>query len=418
MYLGRVCLKGVRAALGAAFVVGFFFTFFAAGFLFMTFFGSRFGTYTNAGSQEIAALSVIMAAGITAIASSLLYSSRRFGRNLWQLLILLSASVLVSDSFVMFTGLSFPVFMPNSGLTALLIFASSLIGVGYGAYGFTESTSRQAAAPSAGPPPKAPRIMFWSILIGLIGGVFGLVALNLPLFAVYMEPPPPLLGQPIGYQVLPTCNFGPYSVCPPNVSNNIALASLDFVICFAIAFFVALVILRAFLPRLVSTSVWKRNALPAVLLVITLLVVSFAASGSVAQGASLTQPHWPTPSGVEVFPLNMTIYSGTASSPTLQGTAHMTLILTNYHWTDLNVSISVSVTGLNITQPISIYQCSSPVSCHTFSTVIVPPYTAFGLDSSTTALYFGNQIEKGAEYHFELNMIGEGLISQGNLTAI
>ena len=342
-------MKGLRAALGAAFVVGFFFSFFAAGFLFTTFFGSRFGTYTNAGPQEIATLVAITVLGVASVVASLLYSWRKFGRNLWQLLILVSASVLVSDTFVMFTGLAFPVFMPNSSSTALLIFAASLIGVVYGVYGFTESSSKEVVVTSNGPPAKAPRIMPWSILIGLIGGIFGLVALDLPLFAVYMESPPPLLGQPVGYQMLPTCNYGPYSVCPPNVSNNIALASLDFVICFAIAFFAALVILRAFLPRLVSRSVWRRNALPAVLLVITLLVVSFAAAGSVAQGASLSQPHWPTPSGVEVFPLNMTIYSGTASSPTFQGTAHMTLILANYHWTDLNISISVSVTGPNIT---------------------------------------------------------------------
>lgn len=419
-------MRGVRAGLGAAFVAGSFFAFFGGGWLFATYFGAAYGTYTNASRDEVLSFVLMLVLGSSVSIGTLLFSWAKYGRNLWQLLILLSSSVFVADLFVISTDLYFPVFMPNSGMSALAILVLSLFGTLCGTRGFFApqnsssqgKDSRQSISSPSRSITKPPRATVWSILIAAIGGVFGLVALDFPLFGMYMETPPPLLGQPIGYQTIPNCNAGPFSVCVPFVHNSILIASIDFIICFGVTLIIAYGILRGFASHFSSSNILKRNSLPALLSLIALLVVSSSAAGSVMSGASLAVPHWPTPSGVEVYPLNMAIYSGSSSTPSSQGTARMTLILANYYWTDLNISIAVSISGSNISQPVSVYQCINPTSCKTFSSINVPPYTALGLNSTKTALYLGIQVEKGANYHYQLNLTGEGLISNGDLTAL
>ena len=235
-----------------------------------------------------------------------------------------------------------------------------------------------------------------------------------------MEAPPPLLGQPFGYQTLVTCNGGPNFVCPPEVQNNLATASMDFVICFSVAFAASFAILLGLRSRLASRSSLGRNALPATLLLITIVAVSLTGFGSVASGSSLVQPHWPTPSGVEVFPSDITIYSGSASTPYTQGTARMTLILENYYWTSLNASVLLTLTGPNLESQtnVTIYQCPSPSSCLVVSGITIPRYYALSLNATTTALYLGIQIEKGQTYQYELTMVGDGLTAGGSVVAV
>ena len=209
---------------------------------------------------------------------------------------------------------------------------------------------------------KLTRIFLWSLCIASIGGIYGLVSLDFPMFALYSMTPPPLLGQPFGYQTLPTCNS--QTVCPPVVQNSFAVASTDFAICFSITFLIISALLLAFRHNLLaSTSIWKRNALPASLMVIVMLIVSVATSGSVSSGASLSQPHW-APGVMDEYILNITVSSGTPSSETSQGTARMNLILASDYWTNQNVSVSVTVRGSNSSAiPVSLYQCPNPQTC-------------------------------------------------------
>ena len=105
---------------------------------------------------------------------------------------------------------------------------------------------------------------------------------------MFIETPAPLLGQPFGYQSVPVC----MQACPPLVANNIGFVAIDFFICFVIAFIVAYWIQPGFLsPTSLAHSRIKRNIVPIVLLVITLLLVSSAASLSISSGASLSEPH-------------------------------------------------------------------------------------------------------------------------------
>ena len=48
---------------------------------------------------------------------------------------------------------------------------------------------------------------------------------------------------------------------------------------------------------------------------------------------------------------------------------------------------------------------------------MIPKFYALSLNSTTTALYLDNTVEKGQVYHYELTMICESLISEGNITA-
>lgn len=260
--------------------------------------------------------------------------------------------------------------------------------------------------------------MLWACAIASILGFFGITATNIS-FGVYSIAPAPLLGNPVTYQTIPNCNK-PLGVCPPYVQNNIGIASLDFAIWFIIAFFVTFGILFICYRYLFTrTSMRKRTILPATLLIIALLVATLPFTlPSTGTSASLTLPRYQMSGGAPVHPLNVTIYSGTLSSTSSQGTAHMTLILANFDGRDLNESLSVYLVGPNITakNPASIFQCSNSATCHSVTSITVPFYTALELNGTTTALYFG--IEKGGNYRYDVNMTSEGIVTSGNVTAL
>jgi hypothetical protein len=268
--------------------------------------------------------------------------------------------------------------------------------------------------------PRSGRTWLWALMIASIGGLLGLVGMEgAP--GVYTVQPPPLPGYPLSYQTVPNCNAGPLGVCPPNVENSIAIASVDFSICFAVTFLVSILVLIFFRPYLTTpaTGARKRNALPAALLLIAVLLVSVAASSSAASGASLTLPRYQMSGGAPVYPLGITIYSGSATCAAAQGTARMTLILANYDGSDLSEPISLYLVGPNVTaSPVPIFQCPDPETCHLVSAVRVPSYTALALNTTTTAFYLGIPIKKGAQYNFYVNMTGEGMATSGIATAL
>ena len=124
--------------------------------------------------------------------------------------------------------------------------------------------------------------------------------------------------------------------------------------------------------------------------------------------------------GAPVYPLNVTVYSGRASTSTSQGTARMTLILANYDGNDLSEPISVYIVGPNITtNPVLIFQCPNTNNCHVVTEIRIPSYTALRLSSTTTALYFGIQIQKGTPYRCYVNMTSEGITYEtGSVAAL
>lgn len=246
--------------------------------------------------------------------------------------------------------------------------------------------------------------LVWSLIIATIGGIYGIAALDLPFFGLYSLPPAPLLGQPIGYQTLSSCG---QPVCPSIVQNSIALATLDFAICFSIAFLISFVLFSAFQSSLLSSSkMWKRNILPIISLAIVSLIATGAAYSSVSNGASFSELHWY--GGVMAEHItNMQIYAGNASSQNLQGTAYMTLSVTSNYWDELNVTISATVLTFPVasnnnsdttrntplsSNPVSFYQCSNLRQCQVITMIHLPPYSLLSLSNSTSALYFGSSL--------------------------
>lgn len=251
------------------------------------------------------------------------------------------------------------------------------------------------------PPTRRPKVLVWSLLVGLVAGLFG-VSAPTALIGTYMETPPPFLGQPYSYQTLQSCSK---LVCTPVALNNTALALEDYAIYFAVGFLVTLAAQIVFGTRRKQRRSWfGRNLVPASLFIVAALVVAVAAGGSVASGASFTQPHWPTPSGVEVYALNnATIYSGTATTASVQGTAHLDITFVNYYWKSESFPANITITAANGTVISSVYQCQTPTSCSPLKTIEIPrPYSAFTFDQPTNAFYFGSDIVRGQDYRLVL----------------
>jgi hypothetical protein len=252
--------------------------------------------------------------------------------------------------------------------------------------------------------PGRPRMLMWSLLVGLVAGLFG-VSAPTALFGVYMETPPPLLGQPFSYQTIQSCSK---LVCAPVALNSPALALADYAIYFAVGFLVTFAFGIIFVASHKPRSWFGRNVVPLALFIIAVLVVAVAAGGSVANGASLTQPHWPTPSGVEVYALtNVTLYSGTATTASLQGTAHLDITFINYYWNGESIPANITLTAGNGTVISSVYRCPTPSSCTPLTTIEIPnAYSTMTFDQQTTAFYFGAAVVKGQSYSLAINMPG------------
>lgn len=254
------------------------------------------------------------------------------------------------------------------------------------------------------PLPGLSRALVWSMLVGLVAGLFGVSAPTAS-FGTYMETPPPLLGQPFGYQTIQDCSK---LVCAPVVLNNLTLALADYAIYFALGFLATFVVEIISVARREQRSWFGRNLVPLSFFIIAVLVVAAAAGGSIANGASLTQPHWPTPSGIEVYALsNVTLYSGTATTMSLQGTAHLDITFVNQYWESESIPIEVTLATANGTVISSAYQCSNPSSCSTLTTIEIPrPYSTTTFDQPTTAFYFGSAVVKGQDYKLAVALLG------------
>ncbi|HZW55779.1 MAG TPA: hypothetical protein VFF30_05770 [Nitrososphaerales archaeon] len=393
-----------RFALGTAVVVGSFFSFLLGGLLFEEFFSRYAGVQVVAPSIVIDSFFIEFIIAIAVALGSLLLSRRRYGIDRWQVVLLGSITLSVIDGFIISTGVAFPIFSLQSfNYVFYGIFVLSIAGMVSSIRKTTKQgiivdslayASGQYSSTSVTRMTKR-TIFLWSALIGSVAGSFGLVTLNTA-FGMYMEPPPPLLGQPLAYQSLQTCNRVPLEVCPPLVMNDIGLAAMDFTLCFLIAFIGASLILLALASSAShSQSVVKRNVVPIVLFIITILIVSLSLSGSISSGASLTQPHWPTPSGITFGLGNVSLYGGTATTPTSEGGAHVDIRVLNYHWTAQTITLTSilfkSSNGTTINP--TVFQCQSATSCEVNSSFIAAPYSA-----TVLSFYLGSPIQKGAQY--------------------
>ncbi len=258
------------------------------------------------------------------------------------------------------------------------------------------------------------RIMLWSIAVAAVAGAFGVVAQTFT--GVSMEPVAPLLGQPLGYQTIRACAA---IVCAPVAQNNLLVALADYGLYFAVAFAIALLAQMVFARRWSTGKRFGQKLVPASFLICALLIVAGAADQSTAAGASLSQPHWPTPSGVEADPLgNVTLYSGTASTPSLQGTAHLDISFINYYWQSLSVPLSVTLEMPNGTEITAVYQCQNPISCSQVSALPLKPYSEVNLNEPTTAFYFGLAIVNGTGYRLAVSVFGGAMVMHfGTTTA-
>jgi hypothetical protein len=392
--------------LDTLFVVAFFFAFLLGGFLLQAFFGQYLGVQLIASNNVIDGIIIEFIISVAALAGSFLLLLKKFERGRWHFLLLGCIILLVIVSFIIATGGAFPIFIPNIVSPLYIVDVLSLSGIVYGIRRVmtikkSGESSYSLQELSAAPSPKSSqwRILLWSALIGSVAGAFALVTLS-TIFGMYMEVPPPLLGQPFAYQALQPCNAGLYEVCPPAVINNVALAIFDYASVFLIAFLGAYLTQRALFP---ITSHYensiKRNVVPIVLLVIALLFTSLSANQSISSGASLSQPHWPTPSGVSLDLGNISLYSGPATTSRSAG-ARMDIRLLNYHWTSQTVTISNLRLGYyNETINPPIYECESVRSCAINSTFVVAPYS-----STVVPFYLGYPIQKGAEYSYNFTI--------------
>ena len=404
-----------RFALDAAFVVGFFFAFLFGGFLFEAFFGQSFGVQMVAANNAIDSWVIEFVISVAVVLGSHLFSWKKHGRDRCHLLLLGSISLFAIDSFVISTGMAFPILMQDFTYAFYLIFVLSLAGIIYGIRRVVNGNKKVESVYLPKPytsaaPMKKQTILLWSILIASVAGTFGLTTLN-EAFGMYMEPPPPLLGQPLAHQILEPCNQAPLGVCPPLVVNNIELGMFDFTLCFLIAFIGAYLILLGLAS---TTSRYensiKRNVVPIVLLVITLLFVSLSVNESISSGASLSQPHWPTPSGITFSLGNISLYAGGATTSTSEG-AHIDLRILNYHWTPQTITLSfIQLKSSNGTAIYpSIFECQSASSCETNSSFVVAPYSA-----TVVPFYIGSSIQQEMLYSYNFTIssnLGEWITS-------
>ena len=413
----NLLMRPGRILLGAIFVIDFFFSFLFGGFLFEAFYGSSFGVSLVASNNQIAGMFLEFAVSVILVLASLLISWKRYGRDLWQLCLLGSVSLLSIISLVIMSGMSFPVFTSRFFGLYIVMFVASIAGIVYGARGMLASNARGMAAnfSPASIPVRRDSALIWSTVIASTAGLFGLVSLDYTPFQGFMEVPAPFLGQPFGYQSLGACSL---AVCPPLVRNNIVIAGFDFIFCFAIAFFAAFWAQRVFKSVTSNAhSIFKRNILPLILLAITLMLVLSSAYSSVASGSSLQEPHWPTPSGATFYLGTVSLFSGSATTSSGSG-AHIDLNVSNYHWTKQTITVQYvhlqsSSNGTTIYP--AIYQCESPNACNQNSTFVVPPYSAL-----TLSVYLNSPIEKGIEYSYNLNItssIGESVTAFNNISA-
>ena len=245
------------------------------------------------------------------------------------------------------------------------------------------------------PPPELPRALSWSALVGLVAGLFG-VSAPTALFGLYMEPPPPLLGQPFGYQTIQACSK---LVCAPVALNNPALALADYATYFAVGFLATFAAEIVFVASRRQRGWFGRHLAP-IFFTLAVLVVAVAAGGSFASGASFTQPHWPSPSGVEFYALmNVTLHSGTATAAPLQGTAHLDITFVNNYWKSESIPANVTLATTNGTVASSAYLCVNPSSCSPLTAIEIPkPYSTITFDQPSTAFYFGSAVVKGQTY--------------------
>jgi hypothetical protein len=414
-----------RAVLDSVFVVGFFFAFLFGGLLFDSFYESSFGVNPSSFTLSISIEFVISFVVATA---ALLYSWKRHGKSKWHNLILGSTCLLVFDVFEILAGGSFPIFFIGylNGIVLPAIFLLCITGVIYGTRGILNDNNKKTLESAHTPPTLAAstpslfpknqkRILIWSAVIAVMGGIFGLVALDYWPFGMFMEVPPPFLGQPIPYQSLVYCN---QAVCPPLVVTNYVIAAIDYFLCFVLTFVVAFSIQKALvIVPSHSQGVIKRNIVPVVLIVITLLATSSAAWLSFSSGASFTEPHWSTPSGMTFNLDNITLFSGPATTPSSEG-AHFDMSLVNYHWTDQYLIVSfVNLKALPngaVIYP-AVYQCQSPSSCEQNSTVDLAPYSIRNI-----SFYLGSPVQRGVEYSYNFSIVsqlGTSIMSFDNITA-
>ena len=105
---------------------------------------------------------------------------------------------------------------------------------------------------------------------------------------------------------------------------------------------------------------------------------------------------------------NATLYSGTASTPTSQGTAHVDLTFV-YTTASVPIPIFLTATSPNGTS-IPVYQCQSATSCTVPSIVYLKPFTGAG-GMETLSFYFGSAIVRGMNYTCSSTVIALGGVS-------
>jgi DNA-binding transcriptional ArsR family regulator len=105
-----------------------------------------------------------------------------------------------------------------------------------------------------------------------------------------------------------------------------------------------------------------------------------------------------------------TIYAGTATTPSSQGTAHVNVTFV-YDGPDIPIPVFLTATSSNGTS-IAAYQCRSRTSCAPISTIYMKPSNG-SEEEETFSFYFGSPITSGMNYSCAMTIMGIGEITGG-----
>jgi hypothetical protein len=100
--------------------------------------------------------------------------------------------------------------------------------------------------------------------------------------------------------------------------------------------------------------------------------------------------------------------SGTATTQNLQGTAHFVIAFNNPGATTKISSYSLSP-GTNAS--LTLYQCSSSISCTALSSPTIPANRVTSFDTAATMFYISRNISSGEEYNYVFNFANGQSIS-------
>lgn len=109
----------------------------------------------------------------------------------------------------------------------------------------------------------------------------------------------------------------------------------------------------------------------------------------------------------------VSLYAGTPSNATSQGTAALYLVLHDPGPATRIVSLTLRAAGESLAP---IFQCSSLTSCSAPSSLVVNGYGDTGFSNSTSAFFIGSQVNENSTYTYAI-VLANGQTISGSVVA-